>query len=139
MTVDPALTRRAALAGGAGLAAVAALAACSPGQSGGAPKSQPTGKKVGAVGDVPVGQAKSVSLPDGSPAILARPTATTVACFSAICTHAGCTVQPRGAKLDCPCHGSQFNALTGAVVRGPAERPLARIPVTVTGTQVVTA
>jgi len=45
---------------------------------------------------------------------------------SGICTHAGCDLAaglgPRGG-LGCPCHGSQFDE-RGAVVRGPATRPL---------------
>jgi Rieske Fe-S protein len=43
---------------------------------------------------------------------------------SAICTHEGCTVQGSGGALSCPCHGSGFNAVTGAVTRGPADSPL---------------
>ncbi|TMR99393.1 ubiquinol-cytochrome c reductase iron-sulfur subunit [Nonomuraea basaltis] len=48
-------------------------------------------------------------------------------CFSAICTHQGCAVASvsRG-TINCPCHGSKFSASTGAVVNGPAKRPLAR-------------
>ncbi|MFG1708505.1 ubiquinol-cytochrome c reductase iron-sulfur subunit [Nonomuraea sp. M3C6] len=48
-------------------------------------------------------------------------------CFSAKCTHQGCTVASvsRG-TINCPCHGSKFSASTGAVVNGPAKRPLAR-------------
>lgn len=48
--------------------------------------------------------------------------------LSAACTHLGCTVRPSGQFLACPCHGSTF-ALTGEVVRGPAERPLKTYPV----------
>jgi Rieske Fe-S protein len=33
--------------------------------------------------------------------------------------------------LDCPCHGSRFDAETGAVTRGPATQPLAPVPVVV--------
>ena len=44
--------------------------------------------------------------------------------FSAICTHAGCTVaEVVGASINCPCHGSSFN-LDGTVAKGPANRPL---------------
>ena len=44
--------------------------------------------------------------------------------FSAICTHAGCTVtEVVGASINCPCHGSSFN-LDGTVAKGPASRPL---------------
>ncbi|GAA3570605.1 Rieske (2Fe-2S) protein [Nonomuraea rosea] len=48
-------------------------------------------------------------------------------CFSAKCTHQGCTVASvsRG-TINCPCHGSKFSATTGAVVTGPAKRPLTR-------------
>ena len=39
------------------------------------------------------------------------------------CTHLGCQVRPGGEFLVCPCHGSTFDR-QGAVVRGPAQRPL---------------
>ena len=43
---------------------------------------------------------------------------------SAICTHQGCQIEGMGGGLACPCHGSRFNATTGAVTGGPAERAL---------------
>ena len=43
---------------------------------------------------------------------------------SAICTHEGCQVESSGGGLACPCHGSGFNASTGAVTQGPAGSPL---------------
>jgi Rieske Fe-S protein len=133
------VSRRAVLVAGTAGVGAAALAACSPGSAGTTPKtSQSSGKELGALDSIPVGQAISVSLPDGSSGILARPTATTAACFSAICTHQGCTVVPAGAQLNCPCHGSAYNAVTGAVLNGPATRPLARIAVHVAGGSVVT-
>jgi Rieske Fe-S protein len=49
----------------------------------------------------------------------------------------GCTVKPAGKELDCPCHGSVYNALTGAVIHGPAPKPLPSIPVHVTGNNVL--
>ena len=39
------------------------------------------------------------------------------------CTHLGCQVRPGGEFLVCPCHGSTFD-WQGAVVRGPAQKPL---------------
>jgi Rieske Fe-S protein len=44
------------------------------------------------------------------------------------CTHQGCTVNPGAVNLVCPCHGSTFDR-RGAVLRGPAERPLPRFRV----------
>jgi Rieske Fe-S protein len=134
------ISRRTALIAGAGTSA-AVLAACSGGNNGSdvGPTSAKADNKgdLGPLSAVPVGQAKNVTLPGGKPGILARPTATTAACFSAICTHLGCTVQADGDKLNCPCHGSQYDALTGKVLRGPAPDPLPSIPVTVTDGTVV--
>jgi cytochrome b6-f complex iron-sulfur subunit len=52
------------------------------------------------------------------------------AALSSICTHLGCTVDVQGGHLVCPCHGSTYER-DGRVVRGPAEVPLRRYPVTV--------
>ena len=49
----------------------------------------------------------------------------TVHAFSATCTHQGCIVSGvTDGEIHCPCHGSAFDANTGAVVTGPATRPL---------------
>lgn len=39
------------------------------------------------------------------------------------CTHRGCEVDVHGSRYVCPCHGSEFDP-DGAVLEGPAERPL---------------
>jgi Rieske Fe-S protein len=46
---------------------------------------------------------------------------------SVVCTHRGCEVALNASEgtLDCPCHGSRFNA-DGSVKKGPAMRPLRR-------------
>ena len=57
--------------------------------------------------------------------------------FDAACPHLGCTVHyaagqagDRGA-LHCPCHGAEFELLSGMPVRGPAHRALQLLPVQV--------
>jgi Rieske Fe-S protein len=64
---------------------------------------------------------------------LAQPSTGKVVAFTAICTHQGCTVNPDGAVLRCPCHASTYDAFTGKNTGGPARSPLAEIPVTVSG------
>lgn len=39
------------------------------------------------------------------------------------CTHKSCEVEVQGSRYVCPCHGSKFDT-AGAVLDGPAERPL---------------
>jgi Rieske Fe-S protein len=52
--------------------------------------------------------------------------------FSAICTHQGCTVSTvQDGIISCPCHGSEFSTVNGAVIQGPATRPLPAIGVDV--------
>jgi Rieske Fe-S protein len=144
MTMDSTtISRRTALVAGAAGAGATMLAACSSGSGGsgsaGGGGGQTAGRKLVALSDVPVGAAAAVKLPDGTPGVVARPSSGTAVCFTAICTHNGCTVAVNGKQLDCPCHGSQFNALTGAVLQGPATSPLAKVPVKVSGGEVVTA
>jgi len=78
---------------------------------------------------LPPGQAAVYRDPrDGSPDVAIRASDGAVTALSAICTHAGCQVsyQPgaSGGQLVCPCHGSVFDATSGAVIQGPALTPL---------------
>lgn len=52
----------------------------------------------------------------------------TLHAFDDTCTHRGCSLADGtldGTIVTCPCHGSQFDVTTGAVVRGPAAEPVA--------------
>ncbi|SNB44802.1 ubiquinol-cytochrome c reductase iron-sulfur subunit [Geobacter sp. DSM 9736] len=49
-----------------------------------------------------------------------------------VCTHLGCTVSVTPGELVCPCHGSRFDR-EGNVIRGPADRPLKRHRVEISG------
>jgi nitrite reductase/ring-hydroxylating ferredoxin subunit len=47
--------------------------------------------------------------------------------FGETCIHAGCSFargKLDGTTVTCPCRGSQFDVTSGAVLRGPAERPV---------------
>jgi cytochrome b6-f complex iron-sulfur subunit len=57
---------------------------------------------------------------------------TGVLALSDECTHQKCTVDylPERDVIFCPCHGAQFS-VTGAVLAGPAPRPLDRFAATV--------
>jgi cytochrome b6-f complex iron-sulfur subunit len=48
--------------------------------------------------------------------------------LSALCPHLGCVITSSGRGFRCPCHGSTFDA-HGAVVEGPAPRPLSWLKV----------
>lgn len=98
----------------------------------------PAGTELAEVADIPVGRTAAVTV-GGQDILLARPTEDEVVAFSAICTHQGCRVAAVVDEFDCPCHGSRFDAATGAVLGGPAVRPLDQIPVAVAGTAVVIA
>ena len=152
-TDDALLGRRSVLSGGAlAVGGAALLAGCggtsatATGATGSsaattpaAPTSAASTENAGPLAqlaDIPVGSAVAATL-GGKAVVVAQPTAGTAVAFSAICTHKGCTVAPAGAKLNCPCHGSVFDALTGKVLSGPASRALTAVPVTVKGGAVV--
>jgi Rieske Fe-S protein len=121
----------------AGIAGLATIAGCSAKASAGAASSG--GRDVLAtVASIPVGNAVSATL-GGKPILISQPTAGTIVAFTAICTHQGCTVAPAGKEFQCPCHGSVYNAATGAVISGPAPAPLAAIPIKVEGGDVLPA
>jgi Rieske Fe-S protein len=134
----PPLTRRGALRGSvvAALGAVAGYLTARtrlPAKAGGAANaSGPTvgtgGRLLASLDRVPIGG--GLVLGDDK-VVLTRPSGNEVLGFSAVCTHQGCTVGVSDAGIACPCHGSRFDADTGAVVHGPATRPLPPIAVAV--------
>ncbi|MCU1433146.1 MAG: Rieske (2Fe-2S) iron-sulfur domain protein [Actinotalea sp.] len=139
----PCLDRRHFLAGAAAVG-VGVLAACSPRGTEQDDAADPAGASgtaggLVALADVPVGGAVSATTAAGDDIIVAQPQEGTVVAFSAICTHMGCTVAPDGAELVCPCHGSVYEAATGANVSGPAPEPLPSVSVEVRDGQVVEA
>jgi Rieske Fe-S protein len=84
--------------------------------------------------DVPVGSGVIVD-----DVVITQPAQGKFNGFSAICTHAGCTVaEVVRASINCPCHGSSFN-LDGTVANGPASRPLDAKGIVVQGDSIVLA
>jgi thiosulfate dehydrogenase (quinone) large subunit len=82
--------------------------------------------KIGRAGQLPAGSGATYKDPGtGQPDIVVREANGDLVAHSAVCTHAGCTVGYQAGQIVCPCHGSVFNARTGAVIQGPAQTPLA--------------
>lgn len=87
---------------------------------------------------MPVGQTVAASLGNTNLAVT-RLTDTNIVTVTRTCTHEGCTVLLPGAPgqtLDCPCHGSRFTT-SGAVVTGPATRPLPAFPARIEGEEIL--
>ncbi len=76
--------------------------------------------------DIPPGEGKTVRV-SGERLAVYRDPAGALHAVSSVCTHLGCLVKFNNAEKtwDCPCHGSRFS-VDGAVLDGPATRPLAR-------------
>jgi len=92
----------------------------------------PKGTAIGPASSVPVGGSASFTDPStGDPSLVIQHTTNNFVAFDAICPHAGCTVayQSGANIITCPCHGSEFDPKTGAVVVGPAASGLTPIKV----------
>ena len=82
--------------------------------------------RVGEAGDVASGDV--ASYPVGELTVAVANVGGTLYAFDDICTHQQCSLAEGdldGGVLECPCHGSQFDVTTGAVVNGPATEPVA--------------
>ncbi|MDI5969277.1 Rieske (2Fe-2S) protein [Streptomyces sp. SL13] len=155
-TPTGATTRRTvvAMAGASGLAV--ALAACggsgsksatssaAPSAAGGPAAGGSGGSSSAPAGGSGTALAKTSEIPEGGGKIFAdqkvvvtQPKAGEFKCFSAVCTHQGCTVaQVKDGTIDCPCHGSKFHIADGSVAGGPAPRPLPAEKFSVSGGEI---
>ena len=87
--------------------------------------------------DIPVGGGKILT---DKKIVITQPQSGAFHAFSAVCTHAGCTVgSVSGGTINCPCHGSRFSITNGAVVNGPAASPLPPVSIKVQGTSIIQA
>jgi Rieske Fe-S protein len=94
-----------------------------------------TGTVLGAASEIPVGGGKIYT---AAKVVVTQPVRGQYNGFSAVCTHVGCILsEVANGTIDCPCHGSEFKITTGAVVTGPAPRPLPKKQVKIVDGKVV--
>ncbi len=94
----------------------------------------PAGTQIGRASQVPVGGSASFTDPQtGDPGLVLQLTRGRFVAYDAVCPHAGCTVgySPAAHLIVCPCHGSEFDPNTGAVISPPAPHGLTPIQVAV--------
>ncbi|GAA0920264.1 Rieske (2Fe-2S) protein [Nonomuraea longicatena] len=130
----PGVGRRQVL-GAAGVAACGlALAGCGTGEAA-APGTGAKGQVLVKAAEVPVGGGKIVKR---WKLVVTQPSAGVYKAFSTACPHQGCAVGvPEDGVMTCPCHGSEFDATTGAALKGPAKAPLASVEVRLDGDGIV--
>ncbi|WP_344217682.1 Rieske (2Fe-2S) protein [Kribbella sancticallisti] len=135
--------RRTVLLAGGAAATTAVLSGCIVQQAAPPPATtQPTSKapvSQGTTGTAPgpAALAQVADIPAGGGVILkeqnvvlCKDASGKVSAFSAICTHQGCVVTDvADGTINCPCHGSKFDAASGERVAGPAKKPLPPVSV----------
>ena len=89
------------------------------------------GQHIVAAADLPPGRALRFTDGNGDPAWLLHEPNGAFRAFSAVCTHAGCSVDLSGGEFVCPCHGGQYSASDGSVLAGPPPSPLPSLNVKV--------
>jgi nitrite reductase/ring-hydroxylating ferredoxin subunit len=98
-------------------------------------------QRVAGTGDVPPGEMLIAEV-GGREVVIANLDGEIV-CFSNECTHRqgplGEGMLLPGGIIECPFHGGQFNARTGAVVASPPDEPIDTFPVQVDGDDISVA
>ena len=155
---DSLATRRGVLAGVGLVGLAGAITACGASGSSSSPASANTTGGGATTATVPSASSSSVQSTSGGGAandaltktseipvgggmifmsqlvVVTQPAAGEFKAFSAVCTHMGCTVNKISkGRIDCPCHGSEYSIKDGAVLAGPAPKPLPAKTIKVTG------
>jgi Rieske Fe-S protein len=140
MTNSDGVTRRSALAA-TGVAVTGGVAGFVVARNSDAADARKGSTAANAYGDAPAPSGKLLTALDKVPenggvvigsVVVTRGSGEDVHAFSAVCPHQGCLVdRVADGSIDCPCHGSRFDASSGKRVAGPAKSPLSEVPVTV--------
>lgn len=132
-----AVTRRRALGAiGVGACTACGLAACAPEDEGYGGAGDPVAATEDAISlaELPENTTTLVNFGGQQPYVaIVRGTGQDVRGMSGYCTHQGCAVAMKDGELDCPCHGSAFDASTGEPLHGPASTPLPEVPLRIEG------
>jgi Rieske Fe-S protein len=102
-------------------------------------RGQPAIRRVGSLGEIPVGGAFVFGYPaEHDTCLLIRPAPDVVLAYGQKCTHLSCAVLPRldQGELHCPCHRGSFDVATGRPLAGPPRRPLPRVLLEIRGDDV---
>ena len=95
--------------------------------------------RIGEVGDVPDGQMRVFDV--AGTRVNVTNAGGRLYAFDDTCTHMGCSLargELEGTTVTCACHGSQFDVTSGAVLRGPAQRPVRSRQVQIDGDALMT-
>ncbi len=90
--------------------------------------------QVGTLADLKSQGALLFQDPSSGDPVIVVPSGSSAIAYDAVCTHQGCTVEydPQNTVRVCPCHGAEFDpAHDGAVLAGPARRPLTKYPIVI--------
>lgn len=113
---------------------VGGLAACAP-EDAGFGTADPVRAEDGAIplDEIPENSSTLANFGGQQPfVLLVRGVGEDISAYSGYCTHNGCALRRDGeTELDCPCHGSKFDAATGEVLVGPATTHLPPVPIVV--------
>ncbi|HUR03766.1 MAG TPA: Rieske (2Fe-2S) protein [Nonomuraea sp.] len=98
---------------------------------------QPKGKFAKA-GNTPMGSVDEIPVNSGmlfeaDQYIVTQPKAGEFVGFDSLCTHEGCPVDvfDRPGIMACSCHSTDFKITNGAVIKGPAKKPMPQKPIVI--------
>ena len=129
--------RRIVFHGLGALGVAAALAGCASDEGGDGEDAVESGAALTTTAEVPVGG--GIVLTDKQ-VVVTQPTEGKFKAYTAVCTHQQLLVTSvEDGVIHCSNHGSEYDAATGDVTRGPAPSALAAVEITVKGDKILKA